>query len=153
MIDLKPFCLREEDKYVRGVPRMTEPWNYGPFTWASDGAIIVRVAARPSVTMSDIKTDKMWEHYPTGEATWEQVDIEGVVAEAAVKLGHRVFRGKYFLKLAALRGLLFAIDFGSHSEALPFRFAGGCGLIMPLNTGVPFNFELIRKHKKTRKKS
>lgn len=115
-------------------PRLMKPWSHNGFAWASDGAIIIRVAKRKGVKRQGIDaTNTCWKQYPTGKATWEMPRITRLVKkESTVQLGHRVFRGKYLLKIAKLKRIRVAIDYGNTAEAMPFKFAEGAGLLMPL---------------------
>lgn len=145
MINLRPFCLDDEPRRET-VKReaLRKPWNFNGYTYASDGAIIVRVPERKGLPIIFINPAGVWKHFPKASGVrWIKFhDTPGVKPDHGVRFGHRLFRGFYLIEISKLPAARVAVDYGGPLDPLPFKFDGGYGLLMPLLSTAEVHAEL-----------
>jgi hypothetical protein len=142
MIDLKPFCDPNH-------PDLAQPFSQGDYTYATDSYILVRV---PKLAGAPVNPNvPVWtraKDFTRAEvATYKLLaiaeayrDVEyGVRGEQTKvwdlnRVGVAWFARDYINLLADLPGL--SVAHVGELEAMPFKFNGGMGLLMPVKPPV-----------------
>lgn len=144
-MNLQDFC--EQDADFR--PAISKPVNFGGHAYATDGKIVVRVAADPAYQEYDGFFHKRW---PIQAKEWLDAKIPSaklspiqdfqepepdLLAEngkqdwVPIRFGDLGVNFHYLKKLRALPGLKIDLS-GSGAVQIPFTFDGGEGLLMSM---------------------
>ena len=123
VVDLLLFCYPERSTLNR-------PFTQGRYTYATDGAVLIRVPRRADVPENPHAPRKVYrlfsQHRPAGKFR-----AVPTVDEFRVKIGLASFSASELARLSSLPGVLVAPG-ATTTNALTFRFDGGDGLLMPL---------------------
>jgi hypothetical protein len=149
---LQPFCYEPPKKgYYNPREEITTPFSYGKHSYGTDGRIMVRLnrddtirdakAGTPAMRRIG-KAAKQYCSFPTkGEhACFEEVEIPVLKRKElnAKQLGNpikvldRAIDYKFLDKIRNLPGLKLQWRRGNETEALPFIFKDGRGVVMPM---------------------
>ena len=132
-IDLNKFCASETSRY----PNMRRPFTRGDFTYATNGDVVVRIPAVPSVGLNEnapaAEKLQWWDLVITNDQWLSIQDLESNLLGEEVTIGSKSISSLYLQLLQELPGILVAPDATPKKNAIPFKFDGGCGLLMPLN--------------------
>lgn len=147
-MNLKDFC--EKDADFR--PAIANPVNFDGHAYATDGKILVRVAADPAYQEYDALFHRKWpiqakewldEKIPSAKLSplpdfqESDLDLSALSAEeiaqdwVPVRFGELAVNLHYLKKLRALPGLKIDLS-GSGAVQIPFTFDGGEGLLMSM---------------------
>ena len=134
-INLKKFCYQMGSGRVK--EQLGQPWSRGGFTYASNFHIIVRVPRVKDVpgNRKAPKAEGLNWNRRTKKSDWKRIpDILKVNPEyggRGVRLGWHVFDEKYLKMIKRLPEPEIAVGVKKYT-AVPFRFSGGEGILMPM---------------------
>lgn len=139
-LDLFAFCSIHEG-------RVRAPWSSGGWTFATDGAIAVRVA-RVDTIQERSDAPQIDHLFAPPSMTWITLPFVALPAPGrALDLGCSIeftwgiFAQKYVRLIYSLDGV--AVSVGSNQyDAMHFCFAGGIGVVMPMRTPHPRNMKV-----------
>jgi hypothetical protein len=129
--DLKKFCAQP--------PRLqlVEPFSDDLYTYASNGALCVRVTRIESIPvggMSQTAGTLFRDHFPERTADFAPLPEFPVESQgnAMLQIGEQLFAVAQLALIAGLPGVRFMPGKGMRLAPAAFVFDGGCGLIAPL---------------------
>lgn len=141
---LKVFCAAPEDDPIR--PALHDPFSWGGWTYATEGRVLVRVPRLAEVPENPIapKIDEAKEVWMAWRLVGKETVWEALQAvppqrdgepEVYRRIGERLFNLELLRKVACATGVEIAPHVGEEINiGMPFRFEGGVGLVMPLNS-------------------
>lgn len=129
--DLTPFCSPDR-------PELNRPFSDGPFSYATNGHVLLRVPRlagvpdRLSLTARPPNPDHLFANWSLYN-NWKPLPSLAV-ADDAVRVGRSHVQPKYLKLIADFPGVEISEcppDDDDHWPPVAFRFPGGEGLIMP----------------------
>lgn len=141
VLDLFAFCSIHEG-------RVRAPWSSGGWTFATDGAIAVRVARVDTIQERSDAPHQIGHLFAPPSTTWMTLPFVALPAPGrALDLGCSIefpwgiFAQKYVRMIYSLDGV--AVSIGQRrDDAMHFCFAGGIGVVMPMRAPHPRNMKV-----------
>lgn len=136
---LMAFCAGEGSEFAE---RFGRPWAHEGYTYATDGSIVVRVLKGPddSPILGALPhlAALTFDHALLPPAMW--IPVNGLLLGAERELtpvGIHTIATRYLRALAALPEARIAPEASLAHKPVRFKFAGGLGLVMPVDAAKP----------------
>lgn len=130
-LNIQQFCYAGDDENSR--EKFRHLFRCGEFTFATDRCIIVRVpAATIDAKPGTVKVERLcdWDAEFSDDHKWKPLP-KWIKKDGETRIGVVTIRNRYLAMIASLPNAAIRHD-TKPEQFVPFRFDGGCGLVMPL---------------------